>query len=255
MNIAFTEDKSSKLINVMAEYSSRFTGVTDDFLEHHLIATSLYRIAADGISIGYFTIYEGDKISSFYMDKSKLFLAQTAFRQILIDFKIKIAFAATCDELLLSLCLDNQKSLEMQAYFFEHGGSVVRPPEWDRAFLHLAKPDDVADILDKDDVVENIRLGKYYVMRKNGIFIGQGFFNHNRLNPDRVSIGMSVHPDHRRRGVGRSIIMHLTDICCELGLTPNCGCWYYNYNSKKTLESAGYITKTRLLNVHFTEEK
>jgi hypothetical protein len=35
----------------------------------------------------------------------------------------------------------------------------------------------------------------------------------------------------------------------ELGLTPVAGCWYYNRESRLTLESAGYITKSKLLRV------
>jgi GNAT superfamily N-acetyltransferase len=72
--------------------------------------------------------------------------------------------------------------------------------------------------------------------------------------PGAASIGMSVHPDFRRKGVGRSIIMHLADICREKGVTPHCGCWYYNHNSKATSESAGFVAQTRLLNVFFKDE-
>jgi hypothetical protein len=52
-------------------------------------------------------------------------------------------------------------------------------------------------------------------------------------------------------GIGRSIIIHLRNICIEKGLTPMAGCWYYNHNSKNTLESTGFITKTRLLRIDF----
>jgi GNAT superfamily N-acetyltransferase len=150
--------------------------------------------------------------------------------------------------------MDNHKSIEMQAYFFVHSGVSVRPPEWGRELFKPAVMDDAKDILDTEYVEENIRAGKYYIMRKDGIFLGQGFFNPNTLTPGQVSIGMSVHPDHRRKGIGRSIILHLIDISREKGLTPICGCWYYNHNSKRTLESAGFVSKTRLLNVHFTDD-
>lgn len=47
--------------------------------------------------------------------------------------------------------------------------------------------------------------------------------------------------------------IHLADICREKGITPNCGCWYYNHNSKATLESAGLVAQTRYLNVFFKD--
>ena len=129
----------------------------------------------------------------------------------------------------------------------------VRSPEFGRELLRLATLEDAVDILDSEGVEENIQLGKYYVMRQEGAFLGQGFFNPNLLAPGAASIGMSVHPDHRQKGVGRSIIMHLAAMCHEQGLTPVCGCWYYNENSKRTLESVGFITQTRALKVWFVE--
>jgi uncharacterized membrane-anchored protein YitT (DUF2179 family) len=35
------------------------------------------------------------------------------------------------------------------------------------------------------------------------------------------------------------------------GYTAVSGCWYYNHNSKKTMESAGGYSKTRLLKFYF----
>jgi hypothetical protein len=34
---------------------------------------------------------------------------------------------------------------------------------------------------------------------------------------------------------------------------PIPGCWNYNHNSKRTLESAGYASNTRLLRIDFVE--
>ena len=45
---------------------------------------------------------------------------------------------------------------------------------------HVASPSDEADILDTVGVTENIALGKYYIMRKNGVFLGQGFLTNIR---------------------------------------------------------------------------
>ncbi len=39
--------------------------------------------------------------------------------------------------------------------------------------------------------------------------------------------------------------------CRQKELHPIAGCWYYNHNSKKTLERAGMVTQTRLLKVDY----
>jgi len=254
MDIRFAKNEAGADRQQLMEYAARLTGIGDDFWEEHILNGVHYSILSNDVEIGYFTLFGNEKITSFYMPDSCLKLAQPIFRQILSEFCVETAFVATCDELFLSLCMDNHKSIEMQAYFFERSDVSIRPPEWGRELMRPAVMEDVHDILDTEYVAENIRAGRYYVMREKGVFLGQGFFHPDTLTPTQASIGMSVHPDHRCKGVGRSIIMHLTEISREKGFTPICGCWYYNHNSKRTLESAGFVSKTRLLNVLFTED-
>ena len=235
------------------EYIQTISGINDDFWEEHILGSQIYCVQSDGCIIGITGIHNNENLTFFYIPNSRMRLAQQAFSVVLNTLKPKYAFVATNDELFLSLCMDNHVKVDKQAYFFKVGDVAVRPAEFGRELLTLAKPEDAKDILDTENVAENIQLEKYYVMRKNGMFLGQGFFNHNQLTSNTASIGMSVHPEHRQKGVGRSIILHLIDVCCEKGITPLCGCWYYNHNSKRTLESAGFITKTRLLKVWFVE--
>lgn len=120
------------------EYTARLTGVGDDFWEEHILNGVRYSILSNDVEIGYFTLFGNEKLTSFYMINSCLKLAQPVFRQVLSEFRVKTAFVATCDELFLSLCMDRHKSLEMQAYFFEHSGASVRPPEWRRELIQPA---------------------------------------------------------------------------------------------------------------------
>ncbi len=236
-------------------YLNSITGTNDDFWEEHLLAGKAYQISVEDQIIGITLIYDNENMTCFYIKDAHIRHAQPAFLAALDVFKPEYAFVPTNDELFLSLCMDVHQSIEKQAYFFVQGKAAVRPPEFPRALLTLAKPEDEADILDTENVAENIRLGKYFVLRENGTFLGQGFFNRGTLVPHTASIGMSIHPAHRRKGVGRSIIMHLSELCHENGIKPVCGCWYYNHNSKRTLESAGFITKTRLLKVWFKKKE
>lgn len=251
----FTETTFEENSMMFDSYLRSLTGTNDDFWEGHILESKIYAIEVDGLIIGIFGIHNNENMTFFYVDDSALRHAQPVFYEVLELLKPKYAFVPTNDELFLSLSMDKHQSIEMQAYFFKKSDVAVRAPEFGRELMKLAKQEDIKDILDKDGVEENIRLGKYYVMRKDGVFLGQGFFNPQSIAPNSASIGMSVHPDHRQKGVGRSIIMHLSEMCCEQGIIPVCGCWYYNHNSKRTLESAGFVTQTRLLKVWFTEQK
>ena len=248
-HIKFVKSSIQGTNSLLRKYLQSLTGVVDDFWEEHILTADIYLIQKEEKAVGCFAIHSKDKITMFYIQHEDFHMAQDVFKKILSCFCIQTALVATCDPLFLNLCLDFHKKIELQAYFFKHSGNNVRPQEYSRDLLRLAVPGDEVDILDSENVTENIALGKYYVMRENGVFIGQGFFNMQTLIPGAASIGMSVHPDFRRKGVGRSIIMHLADICREKGVTPHCGCWYHNHNSKATLESAGFVAQTRLLNV------
>ena len=73
-----------------------------------------------------------------------------------------------------------------------------------------------------------------------------GVAERSQLAPDHASIGMFVLADRRRQGHGTATIQALIAHCRATGLTPIAGCYYYNHNSKKTLEKAGMYSKTRL---------
>ena len=223
----------------------------EDYWEDHLLASQFYALFVSGEEVGLAAIYQHSLLTCFYLPRQHMHVAQPLFTAFQAEHPFTHAYVLTHDELLLSLALEVAQSVELQAYLFVYDSTAVRSPEFPRALLRLAIPEDQSDILDTEHVLENIALGKYYVMRENGVFMGQGFFNRSTLDPSRVSIGMSVHPDYRQRGVGRSIIMHLAHEAMEQGLQPYCGCWSGNANSKRTLESAGFRSATRLLLITF----
>ena len=253
MRIDFIRSADDECRPLFAQHMQTMGGSNDDFWEDNSLTNSIYQITLDAQPVGLCAVEAGGALTLFYLPLQYAKYAQPAFRALRERFHPQYAFAATNDELFLSLCMDDFTSIEKQAYFFTRSGTPARPPAFARDGLRPALPADAADILDKENVAENIAQGKYYVLRENGVFLGQGFYKPMTLTPNAVSIGMSVHPDHRRKGVGRSIIMHLADICRENGKIPLCGCWYYNHNSKKTLESAGFVTRTRLLKVWLEE--
>lgn len=66
-----------------------------------------------------------------------------------------------------------------------------------------------------------------------------------------ASIGMFVMPDKRQNGYAASILKVLQKLVESKGYKARSGCWYYNHNSKKSMESAGAFSKTRLLRFYF----
>ena len=85
-----------------------------------------------------------------------------------------------------------------------------------------------------------------------GTPVGCGTSTPVRLGADAFDIGVGVHPDWRRRGLGEQIIRHLKHRCLtELGVRPVCGCAVENVASRRTLERAGFLTAHRLLELRW----
>lgn len=238
------------------QYVASLSARYDDFYEAHILNSAIYSIWIHGVHSGYFGIHEETLLTQFYITKEAFKHAQKIFKDILVQFKVKSAFVPTCDEMFLSMCLDQHRKVNLQAYFFELSGKSVRPPEYPRELLRLATVDNLEDIVNLtgdflDQPAEMIRKGQIYTLRDQGDLLGIGMIVDNVIMKNCKGTGMFTNENYRQKGVGRSIILHLRDICLENGITPIPGCWYYNHNSKRTLESAGYISKTRLLHIEF----
>jgi predicted acetyltransferase len=72
-----------------------------------------------------------------------------------------------------------------------------------------------------------------------------------RIDTETMSIGMFVMEKHRRRGVAANILQQLKEIARAQARKPVSGCWYYNHNSKKSMETAGGQPWSRLLRFYF----
>lgn len=80
-----------------------------------------------------------------------------------------------------------------------------------------------------------------YIYRIDGEYVGLGIVISHPSGDDVLDIGMQVAPKFRGRGIGRSIIIHLTKMCIEKGKRPVAECKIDNIESKATLFSAGFV--------------
>jgi GNAT superfamily N-acetyltransferase len=106
-----------------------------------------------------------------------------------------------------------------------------------------------------DDIIKEIREdGRHievYIATHREDIVGFGVVDYGRVVRDISSIGMFVCEDFRKQGFAANILEHLKVACEKKGFRVFSGCWYYNHNSKKSMESAGAFTKTRLVRFYF----
>jgi GNAT superfamily N-acetyltransferase len=260
MNYQFEASQLEAISELVQQYLKTLASPIDSFLEDHILGSQFYTIVGRGKRLGYLALHEQKLLTQFYIEPAYLNQGQAIFRQFRSQFKPEAAFVPTCDELFLSHALDEETVLKKQAYFFqdcreiEVEAKIYRPgqfrpaSEGDKAEIETIS----GDFFDR--LAERIAHKEIFVFREEETLLGVGIVEKGRLLCQCASIGMFTHEQHRQQGVGRSIIIHLKRWCYTNGFVPVAGCWYYNYNSKKTLESAGMVTRTRLLRLEFTRE-
>ncbi|WP_167956575.1 GNAT family N-acetyltransferase [Anaerosporobacter faecicola] len=262
-NTTITKCNFIDLKDLFDEYLDTLTGVGDDFWESHILRGVGYLIKAAETKIGFFHLCQEPDylfLSSFYVKPEYTFMGTDLMKHIIEEYHVEKAFVLTCDEHFLTLCMENQKSVALQACLFD--GTIKYPckePEYDASYITRVTMEELPSIRKatgdfyNDFSDEDIASGKYelYQVKEKGILLGVGVYVPNQLKTGYVPCGEIVLEEHRKKGVARSLQLYMADLCRERGLIPIGGCWYKNTASRKTFESVGRYTKTRILNVTF----
>ncbi len=206
--------------------------------------------------IGWTAVHEESLITQFGLFSPYRHLGQRAFAQVRKLEQVQAAMVPTSDEFYLSHALDDYRLLEKQGYFFQHDLQAARYQPRGGQAHRPATLDDIAAIgrltgTFFDDLERRVREGQLTVATRGDDPVGFGIIEVSTLTEGVASVGMFTVEAYRHQGVGAGIIAHLVDTCCVRGLRPVAGCWYYNHNSKKTLERAGMVSQTRLLRVSY----
>jgi GNAT superfamily N-acetyltransferase len=238
-----------------ADWLDSLSGPIDSYLQEHVADSAFYRISDDGTEVGFFAIHEESLLTQFFLIGAARRFGQPVLARILADYPVTAAYVATFDNFLLAHVLDREHVLKRQAYFFTEGVPGPVPLETTLDY-RLATPADAGlitavsgDFLDRLD--ERIAGGEIHVGWDGTELVAVGIAEPGALLAGRASIGMFTHTDHRKRGIGTTTIRYLRNVCHTAGVTPLAGCWYYNANSKLTLEAAGMVTTNRLLRIEF----
>lgn len=256
-DIVFVRADWARFAPYAAEHYRNNKIILDSFLEDHLQKANHYRMEYSGETVGYFAIANQSTLVFFHVCDAYARFGQALFARAKRYENVTNAMVPTGDEFFLSHAADAFTRLEKQAYF------AVYPklaPQVQLCPLTLRLLDVAADaaLLKKagdffDDDIEKIKAGgggRIYAAEAEGKTVGFGIMDPSVL-VNYASIGMYVLEEYRRKGYAGSILSRLSQMAREQNLQAVSGCWYYNHNSKKSMESAGGYTKTRLLRFYF----
>ena len=254
-SIRFLQTEAESISTFMDSYRKQISIPYDDFLEDFILESQFYSIEIRSHKCGFFGV-NNTRLTILYLDDAYFSKGIKIFEKIKNTHELKDAFIPSTDAPALSIILENYKEIKIQALHFSDTDRPVRPAEFEIEHFRLAQMTDLeeiqelaADFLDNYESV--IQTKELYVLEKDKEILGIGIVVKNKIMENCISLGVLTKESKRKLGVGRSIILHLKSIAYEMGLTPVAGCWYYNTESRLTLESAGYITKSKLLRIIF----
>ena len=238
----------------------------DSYWEDHVFAANHYIMICGDEIAGYFAIYkEGhDPHKDATLTLFNVFVpyadrSQELFARVKKYETVNHAMVITGDEVFLSHCFDNFLKIEKIAYHFSYADREI-PKERARPLeFRLAKKSDFETFkLAKgflDEEIKKLEKGvthlEVYIVEENGVIIGFGIVEYGRVVKDIAAIGMYVCEEYRRQGLAGNILQGLKHMLQNKGFKAVSGCWYYNHNSKKSLEKAGAYCKTRLIRFWF----
>ena len=230
----------------------------DSWAEDNLDKCTIFSVIDRGTHIGFIGA-QGQTLWFFYVDARYLWSAQDIFEEAVKSLDIKNVYLRTSDQLLVSLVMDWEFDKEKGAYFFQDGFQIERPDlSFDNIDFTQATLADLPYIqqetnnfFDESDIAS----ATIFMLRTGEELLGCGISVLSRYHVGYASIGMVTCAKYRQQGVGKYILWSLKEWCYDQGLKPLAGCWYYNTLSRKTLESAGLVTRARGLKAILREKE
>jgi hypothetical protein len=197
-------------------------------------------------------------LRGFYVMPSKIQNSITIFNEAMQKYNIEAALVASNDAHYIGLAFEKMNQLkttfDMQAFNFIYG-EPERDAEYGMDCVREVKPSEyelMNSLTEKqwEGCFENGNF-KFYQIISNNETLGYGGIGKLTNNQNNVDVGNFTLPQHRKKGVGRSILINISKIAIVQGLIPVAGCWYYNKESIATLQSSGFIPENRIFYVRF----
>ena len=259
MNIRFTETQWERMTNHVKEYYDEIGRVNDAFHNGMLFGGTCYAVGIDGISAGFVSVSDGwdggKMLTGFHLTVNYRSAAGDVLMTLIRDYDVRAALTATNDKEFCSVIMRVPSgTFRTQAYNYTYG-EPDKPADFPAECLTEIRADEL-ERLDSEtdsqwsDCLHDPAL-HFYKLEKDGEILGYGAYCTMPFNEGYADIGNFTLPQYRRKGVGRSILIHLAQVVRSKGLEPVAGCWAGNMESIPTIRSAGFIPENKLCYVQF----
>ena len=247
---------------LLTAYFSELGYKNDGFHNCMLLDGDAYLIFENNENLGFFSLGNswdnGKMLRGFYVCPDSRNKTIEIFQKVVEITQIEAALVASNDSLFLSLVFEKMNALktrfDMQAFNFTYG-EPKRPAEYGMECVVELKSNELQEM-------ERLTEGQwegcfddpdftFYAIQSEGEVLGYGAIGKMKYNVRNVDVGNFTLPQNRKKGVGRSLIINLSNIAISKGYMPVAGCWYGNRNSIATLKSSGFKPENRIFYVRF----
>lgn len=261
---SFDKTQPDRLVELKRAYLGRLSHPLDGMWESFGDMADHYNVLADDVVCGYCAINSERKILKFSIDETQP--ARTVFRQAVSQLEISGAVAATCEPEYLSLCLDLQKSVNVNALMYHIAEGFTLPKFSFPAEVEFK----IATSSDLDVAVQfgtitlgadpnwlkgyfedRIDRGELFGLWKDGRLIATGECRPSDTQQPYADLGMIVAKEHRGKGLATDILRELIRLCEDRRLKPICSTERDNIGAQKAIEKSGFISHHRILDVTF----
>ena len=242
--IAFEDNKSCIKSNLIL-----YNNPIDSYYEDHIIESCHYLIRIDNVIAGYVSVFENGMVTQFSLRDEYLSMESEIFNAAKSELALKTIYVSTCDNTLLRMALENQKTFEVQDYVFHFQKAVEVPSDFT---IRKANISDITSIRENHDgffqnLEQNIDKGEIYLGYSGPPIVSYGIIEKSKLFDDWASIGMFVVKNERGKAYGSYMVKRLVEKCLENNVVPIAGCFSKNTHSKNALCSAGTCSTNWLL--------
>lgn len=261
---SFTKIPAHDVDDLKRAYRQSLTAPLDGMWEHFTGAAGHHIIKSGTRVLGYCAVTAEQKLLQFSVEDDAD--ARRIFAEMLADLNIKGAILASFETRAAALCMDQQKSVAVNAYLY-HLPSAKQPeaasfPKGDtfKPVVGDAKAAAVAFAAATLGMGEDwlkgyfgdlIQKKQLYALWRAGKIIATGECRLSQSQKPFADVGMVVGQECRRQGIATNILCALIRKCEDEGLKAICSTESGNIPAQRAIARAGFICHHRMLEFVF----
>jgi len=253
-----SEDVKSLKVKYLESLLAPIDGMWSTFVE----MADHYAVKLGENIIGYCSINSEQKILQFYVEQDH----DDIYAQILKELDVKGAIVATNELQHLSLAMDHQASVVVNAHLFQCADDVeLKEAIFSDGLIfrnvNMAELQTAIDFAVEAIGAPEEWLHGYYSERINsgeliGLWNGEQLIATGECRPSAnqkpyADLGMVVSADYRKKGLATEILREMLHDCRKRGLKPICSTECENIGARKAIANAGFTSQMRILDLSF----